>query len=266
MITQTKIWLRNRVPKRYQVPLKYLANAVYGRLEDEIRLLNFLVQPHQLVIDVGGNRGTYAYRLWQLRTKVVVFEPNPECASILKAWASNKPDLFVHAIALSNKEGKANLHIPIDDKGIIHDASASLEHTNFSKVSDQVVCIRTLDSFRFQQVGFIKIDVEGHEFDVVLGAEETLRTSKPSLLIEIEQRHSTRRIQDIFRKFDDMGYSCYYLGAKGLLIIDNFDVVKDQNIDNFYRKPKNYINNFLFLHKAKLKLGEYKSLFMRHRA
>ena len=52
------------------------------------------------------------------------------------------------------------------------------------------VPMRTLDSYQLSNVGFIKIDVEGHEEAVLHGSSETLRREMPNLMIEIEDRTS----------------------------------------------------------------------------
>ncbi|OOZ44781.1 hypothetical protein BOW37_05740 [Solemya velum gill symbiont] len=242
--------------------MKYWLNARAGLLEDEMKFLSKIVNPKKLTIDIGGNRGIYTYRLWQLGANVEVFEPNPNCASVLEAWSvRRKPAVNVHCVALSDAPGTANLHIPVDDEGIEHDSSASLEHDDFSGVRDQVVNLRTLDSFAFENVGFIKIDVEGHEFSVLSGAKQILESSKPALLIEIEQRHCSRPIGEVFDAIKDIGYRGFYLDRPGTLIsLDNFSVDQDQNSDNFGNSSRRYINNFLFLHETRLSEHQYDSL------
>jgi len=46
------------------------------------------------------------------------------------------------------------------------------------------VPMRTLDSFDYTDIGFIKIDVEGYEYKVLLGAKETIKKYRPVLLVE----------------------------------------------------------------------------------
>lgn len=252
--------IRDLLPKRYQVPAKYGYGWLRGALEDEMKFLGLIVQNGDRVIDVGGNRGIYAYRLLGLGAKVEVFEPNPACFRVLSAWAAGKPNVNLHSVALSSCEGSANLHIPIDESGVEHDASASIENTGFPKARDELVPLRTLDSYGFEGISLIKIDVEGHEYGVIDGAAETLASSEPALLVEIEQRHNGRPIGEVFDKILGFGYRGFFLGKTGLTTLGNFDVARDQSMVNFGEPKAPYVNNFLFLHQDRLANGEYSEL------
>ena len=260
MSNNWKTLLRDLLPKRYQVPAKYWYGRLRGTIESEMKFLDLIVQNNDRVIDIGGNRGIYAYQLWKRGARVEVFEPNPACAAVLAAWASSKPTVNIHTVALSDVSGTATLHIPVDAAGIEHDASASLEHADFDKARDQLVGLRTLDSFGFQEVGFIKIDVEGHEYNVIEGAAKTIATSKPALLVEIEQRHIHRPIVEVFEKILGFGYQGFFIEIDRLIDLENFDVVRHQSMENFGDSKARYINNFLFLHQDRLADGEYSAL------
>jgi len=255
-----KTHLRDLLPKRYQVPAKYWYGQLRGTLEGEMKLLELIVRSHDRVIDIGGNRGIYAYQLWKLGAKVEVFEPNPTCHGVLSAWAAGKPNVNIHSVALSNHSGTANLHIPIDGSGIEHDASASIEHSGFAHARDQLVPLQTLDSYKFEDVSLIKIDVEGHEYSVIEGAAATLASSKPALLVEIEQRHNGRPIGEVFEKILGFCYKGFFLGKDGLMALDNFDGACHQSIEKLGSAKGQYINNFLFLHRGKLAAGKYGAL------
>ncbi len=260
LIRNLKTRLRELLPKRYQVPVKYLVNKLLGHLEEEMSLLSLLVNNQDLVIDIGGNRGIYTYKLWKLGAKVEAFEPNPMCSSVLSAWADGKTSINIHSVALSNVSGEANLRIPVDPSGIEHDSSASLEHEAFAETRDELVPLRTLDSYGFQNVVFIKIDVEGHEYSVIEGAVEILVSSRPALLIEIEERHSSRPINETFDKLLEIGYCIYFMGPGGLRAIEDFNVDRDQSIFNLGSMKGRYINNFLFLHRDRLASGAYREI------
>ena len=264
MSNKLKILLRNMLPKKYQVPVKYWNDWQRGTLEEEMKILRFIVRSNDRVIDVGGNRGLYAYQLWRLGAMVEVFEPNPTCSSILKAWAADKPAIHVHSVALSSCAGSANLHIPIDGSGVEHDASASIENTGFAHARDQLVPLQTLDSYRFEGVSLIKIDVEGHEYSAIEGAAATIASSRPALLVEIEQRHIDRPISEVFEKILDFGYQGFFMMRGKLTALENFDAVRHQSMENFGISKEPYINNFLFLHRAKLADGKYSTLINSH--
>lgn len=252
-----KSWVRDRLPKKYQVPAKYLHGWLQGTLEREMVLLEFLVRPRDKVVDVGGHRGIYAYRLWRLGARVEVFEPNPGCASVLSAWAVGKAGVSVHSVALSSIAGTATLHIPIDASGQEHDASASIENDHFQRVRDEPVALQTLDSFEFDCLSLIKIDVEGHEFSVIEGAGGTLTSSRPALLVEIEQRHTVRPIGEVFEKIQSFGYQGYFMGPDRTHVLEEFDAARHQSVENLGSAKGRYINNFLFLHKERLAAGHY---------
>jgi len=225
-----------------------------------MKLLSLIVRKHNRVIDVGGNRGIYAYWLSKLGAKVEVFEPNPICFDVLSPWATRKPDVNLYSVALSSSEGSANLHIPVDESGVEHDASASIENIDFAHARDQLVPLQTLDSHEFKDVALIKIDVEGHEYAVIEGAASTLASSKPALLVEIEQRHSNRPIDEVFQKILAFGYRGFFMRSGKLSDLRNFDAETHQSMENFIGSTKPYINNFLFLHQDKLAHGEYAKL------
>ena len=264
MFSGLKTYVRDVLPKRHQVPAKYWYCWLRGALEPEMEMLGWLVRSQERVVDVGGNRGVYAYHLWRLGAVVEVFEPNPMCSDVLSAWAAGKSAVGIHSVALSSRAGSANLHIPIDGVGVEHDASASLEDTGFIHAREELVPLRTLDSFRFEHVSLIKIDVEGHESSVIFGAVATIASSKPALLVEIEQRHNERPINEVFKKILDSDYKGFFVGKRGLTPLEQFDVVSHQSMEHFGIGKGAYINNFLFLHRDRLADGEYCELFKRH--
>ena len=252
--------IRDSLPMSWQVPVKYWYNRLRGTLEDEMQILESLVCPGDRAIDIGGNRGVYAYSLWRLGAEVDVFEPNPACVRILSAWAAGKSRVKIHPAALSNRDGSTSLHIPVDRYGVEHDASASIEHSGFENSRDETVTLQTLDSCAFDRVGLIKIDVEGHEHDVIEGSANTLRSSRPALLVEIEQRHSARPIQEMFEQILGFGYHGFFLDHGKMKSLDDFNVARHQSPDNFGKPGKPYINNFVFLHESKVAEGVYSIL------
>jgi FkbM family methyltransferase len=261
MLSSLKSTIRDALPRRYQVPLKFWYSKLRGDLEDEMTLLPKLLSPSDCVIDIGANRGVYAYSLARLGANVELFEPNPACAQILASWAAKRPSVHLHPFALSDHEGTAELLIPVDAAGVEHDASASIEKSGNGDFREQVVPLATLDSFQFGKVALIKIDVEGHEFSVLKGAQKTIASAKPALLIEIERRHTNHPFLATFNWLHDQGYKAFFLDEDILRPVDEFDVDRDQPIENLGIQNAKYINNFLFLHASRLDNGSYAQLF-----
>lgn len=260
MMKAIKVLARDGMPRRYQVPAKYWFGVVNGTIEVEMGLLEKLVRPGDHVIDVGANRGIYTYRLWRLGARVEVFEPNPACLGVLTSWAAAKPRIAVHPVALSSQAGSASLRVPVDEAGIAHDASGSIEHGGFDRAREQSVAMRTLDSYGFTDIGFIKIDVEGHEHSVIEGAVATCAASRPALLVEIEQRHNSRGIGDVFARIAGLGYDGYFLAAGKLTALRDFDASRHQAPDRFGVANQTYVNNFLFLYRERVAAGRYEAL------
>jgi FkbM family methyltransferase len=242
------------IPTSLLVPLKYYYYYLRDYLEPEMVFLNKIINKGDISIDVGGNWGAYSYYLYLLKSKIKIFEPNLSCSKILKSWAKNKKNINVFDVALSNYAGKVDLKIPFSNK-VAHHASGTIHNNIKNKVSKnfkivkQSVFRKKLDTYNFQNVKFIKIDVEGHELKVIQGALKTIQKFKPILLVEIEQRHhSSISIKNIFNKILNLNYSGFFYQNNNLISINVFNVKKHQKIKNLGKKNI-YINNFFFIPK-----------------
>jgi hypothetical protein len=114
--------------------------------------------------------------------------------------------------------------------------------------------VQTLDEALGADAGavrFVKCDVEGHELAVLRGAEAVL-AHRPSILVEIEQRHQDNPIEDVFRHLAERGYEGYVEHGRRLRPLSEFDVQRDQIAHLkpdavFSAAPEGYLHNFLFV-------------------
>ncbi len=225
--------------------MAYRSAKEYKKGEKEIRILNTLVGNKKNSIDIGANKGVYTYFLAKLSKKVYAFEPNPKVFAFLKKSLPGKAEAFF--VALSNKDGKDILRIPRSKRGVSNQGG-SLSH---QKVPDNYVAIeidsKTLDSYSLKNIGFIKIDVEGFEREVLEGAKQTVCREKPNILIEMEERHTKRPIEEDIKWVENLGYKgFFYTEGEGLKSIDFFDGNKHHR--QAYTKDRdNYVFNFIFL-------------------
>jgi hypothetical protein len=65
------------------------------------------------------------------------------------------------------------------------------------------VPVNTLDSFAYENVGFIKIDVEGYEYEVLQGAQATISRCRPIMYIEDDRAEKSRALRKLI---DLLGY------------------------------------------------------------
>ncbi len=139
---------------------------------------------HSVAVDVGANNGVTSSLMARHFTRAHAFEANPLLAERLLQAAPENVQTW--SLGLSSGEGKATLTIPISE-GVLLSGWASMEASltkSFDKFEYHAVKTRSLDSFAFQDVGLIKIDVEGHELAVLDGARDTLRRCLPWLIVE----------------------------------------------------------------------------------
>ena len=147
--------------------------------EPEIRLLRYLVDPTRAAIDIGAAEGVYSFFLQRLALRCIAFEPNPWLHLGLKRAL---PNIEIHQTAVSSVEGNATLRVPVVN-GIPYTGWATIEPKNqFAEFPAHVVeeiKVRTVrpDRMALGDIGFVKIDVEGHELDVLAGLSGLLASA-----------------------------------------------------------------------------------------
>ena len=85
-------------------------------------------------------------------------------------------------------------------------------------------------------IGFIKVDVEGHEKEVIEGAKNLIIKSKPILLIEIEEKHSGRPIYETINAICKLGYRPYLCKNNELYDLNKLKNLEQEN--NFFFLPE----------------------------
>ena len=196
-----------------------IADAGPYQKKNLIRLRN--LRPNaRTVIDVGANIGMNSIEYATWAKTVHAFEPTPQTFSMLErtvALAENQSDargwypvgddfadarlvgeIKCHKYALSSSAGKTKIIIKKDNAG--HNYLDNLHlptrtgqiRTRPTEPPTEDVEIRTLDSYNFEEVDIIKVDVEGHEFDVVMGAEQTILKYRPVVQLEMVEHQPIR--------------------------------------------------------------------------
>ena len=184
------------------------------------------VMPHiskwDVALDVGAHVGIWSTRLAQKFKRVIAFEPVPKH---IECWKQNMSKFIsehsdwgnistLETVALGHENGTAPMKVP----NTTNTGMASLVYEIFNqKTGDRWVQpewdtfpeieveTRTLDSYEFDQVDFIKMDVEWFELRVLQGAENTIRKHKPIMYIEMSDIEAYTFMKDL-----DLGYNIFY--------------------------------------------------------
>jgi FkbM family methyltransferase len=223
------------------------------RFEPELKIVPALLDRDAgPSFDVGAHIGHYTYVLRSAVSARLVhaFEPHPVSYATLERLF---PDVNLWNCALSDQCTKQDLRIPyLADREIR--TRGTLEPTpEPGETGSATVRVETTTLDQFTQdhgiegAAFIKIDVEGHELKVIQGAQRTLSRHRPTVLIEIEQRHHQENIDHIFETVLKSGYRGCFLDCRqrALVGIDRFSVATMQRQETM--NSIDYVNNFLFI-------------------
>jgi FkbM family methyltransferase len=152
-------------------------------------------------IDVGANVGVWTQYMAKKGTKIYAFEPNPQSFNFLKGLRQRYSNIVLFPYALGERDYTAELKFSSSG----HD-SLIIEHPDFTG-NHILVTVRSLDSFDIQDVGLIKIDTEGYEVPVLLGARRTIEKWKPRLIVEVHEPYVKQRLK-VKKILTTYGYYC----------------------------------------------------------
>jgi len=233
--------------------------------EPELLLVPLFCSPSTNSIDIGAFTGLYTFHMARLSHQCFAFEPNPDAFYALKA--SVPDNVVLRRQAVSDELAIKKLYVP-QACGNNQYPWASVEETPIIRTSNcnslDINSLR-LDDEDFGCVSFIKVDVEGHELQVIQGAANLIRKHQPAILLELEERHQPGCVAHTQSFLSRLGYHGYFLaeGAAGcyqsandlagaLRRIERFDLTEHQKNENAMQmggtRPKGvYVKNFIFV-------------------
>lgn len=211
--------------------------------------------PHDLnLFDVGANVGNYSKQLlkhFKVNDHVFAFEPFSVPYLKLSSLMHDQPNLFAFQFGFSNKNEKLTIYTSneYNEIGGLYDRSYIF---NTNPLDKQELCdFKTIDNFcdrhQIKHIHFLKIDVEGHELNVLQGAQKLLDTNEVDF-IQFEfgagNHFSKTYLMDFFRLLSN-NYELHQLLSDGLIHIPTYNSdLEMQVLINYVAINKNHVAKF----------------------
>lgn len=199
----------------YESELTTLSRAALNRLEGD----------PGMVLDIGANFGTYSIPLALEFPNVTIHAFEPQriiyyqlCAN---TFINSLTTVYCHQFGLSDEEKEIDITLPnyAEETNIgafsLDNDVRNNEYECATKGDTEKIKVKTLDSFAYKNVKLIKVDVEGHELEVLKGGVETLKANNyPAIIFEAwtwKPWYKEKR-QAVFQFLTDLGYEIHELG------------------------------------------------------
>ena len=234
-----KIYKKNNYNSSMRIVSKIVdfSNHLQGKgatsvtISDEIRKLKyFLPDKLNIVIDVGGNIGDYSYELiksFEIH-KLIIFEPSKISYENLSKRFKDSSNIETINLGLSDKNTKESFFANFEGSPISSVYKRKLDHFNIDIKETEEIELIKFNKFWEKDlnkkiIDFIKIDVEGYEFFVLQGLEDSLNSIK---VIQFEfggtMIDSRTFFQDFYYFFTKNDFEIYRIKPLGLQKLDEY--------------------------------------------
>lgn len=185
--------------------------------------------PVKVVVDVGANGGqwTASARSHFPNAHFHLFEPSTECMRRLLCALGEDPAVTLNQVALGRSEGTATLFSDTSGSGLASLTRREIDHLGVHMDLTEEVRVETLDHYARSKglttIDVLKIDVEGHELDVLEGAAEILRRTN---VVEFEfggtDIDTRTYFRDYWRLLHPVGFTIFRISPVGLLPVTEY--------------------------------------------
>ncbi len=209
----------------------------YDKKERDFFVFLNQIKPKSTVLDIGANVGIMTYFLAQ-QNKVFCFEPIPEnfntLSEIVRILKLKQVALLKYAI--SDIAEELTMIMPTEKNVRMQGLSHVINDLHSTQEGARVYTTKALPldqvtEIAGQKIDAIKIDVENHEYKVLIGAKNLIKTNKPLIYIELWDNENRK---NCFAFAKEMQYSIYVANGERLELFDT----SKHSTQNFFFVPK----------------------------
>lgn len=197
--------------------------GIDGEIGALLTLRKSLSMKSIVALDIGANTGLWTCTLKQkdIDCEVHVFEPSASAFELLEQSLKDLANVHLYRSAVGESTGTATLYSDFETSPLASLSLRRLDHQEVDFTRHEEVAITTLDDWHFLHMdvepNVLKIDVEGHEIDVLHGASKMLDTVQ---IVQFEfggtDIDSRIYFQDFWYFFLKKGFDIFRLTPKGL--------------------------------------------------
>jgi len=260
-----RIFQKNFIKKKIRGSWMYL-NAkdrgisrtllLFGKREEEHKIiLENVLRPGMNILDIGANIGYYAlmeHRNIGGKGQIIAVEPSPENVELLKKnlALNDCRNVLVLEAGVSNEKGRRNLYMSeLSNLHSFHDNLVKeKDNYNSRSINVEMIAIQEIN-FAGNPPDLIRMDVEGHEVEILSGILEVAKASDKGPMILFETHHnkynSEHDISVPLKGLFEMGYHGRYIGSssrRGTNIIEELGYKGSEEIETDFMHRVIYEN------------------------
>ena len=217
---------------------------ILGEYEDPDTLKQFLswLKPDSVYYDIGSNIGFHALTANRVINsgKIYAFEPMPAVREVFEKHISLNSKLILSnniallPVAISDAEGQVEFSNDFDHRdGNTYVKESYVFSGTKNKITVPCQSVDGLLEQGYEKPDIIKIDVEGAEYDVLVGARDTLQQYRPNILLATHDCHLPGVKEKCIYFLEELGYDMKHTGM--------------------YHKYTEGLDDYIAIHKSKLK-------------
>lgn len=221
------------MPLSHNLPIYVRRFKFYDTALTRISKFLRLKKKNLVYVDVGANIGDSILAINpQKKDSIIGIEPDPKFQKYIKKNLMNLDNVVIEKVICSSFSKKEKVRI-LEKNGtasiITDDDSGEMEKDTLDNI---------MKRNKFSTVDLLKIDTDGHDFEVLKGARETIKKYRPAIFFECDSFGNKNYIGDIFELFDFL-MSCGYIS---IIMYDNFGYL----FGKYNLKDRETLKNFFF--------------------